>query len=104
MTPPALPGLRPALALLLAALLWAPACQDKRRPLVSEDLQLQAKFETAARLRAQIERRKKRGKGVYGECQTAKMLLLSELEGLDHPEAKKVVTALQEACEKVKNE
>jgi hypothetical protein len=88
---------------LVGALLLAAGCeQGTGRTKVSEDMILQAKFETALRTLDEIRAGQKKGRNVYADCKTAEMLFFKDLRRLEAVAAQQVVKDLQAACKAAK--
>ena len=88
---------------LVGALLLAAGCeQGTGRTKVSEDMIVQAKFETALRTLDEIRAGLKKGRNVYADCKTAEMLFFKDLRRLEARAAQQVVTDLQAACKGAK--
>jgi hypothetical protein len=91
--------------LLLAcalALAPAPAC-DKSQGKTNKDeaeTLTYVKLEAAKRALAEIHERKRKGKPIYADCTTAKMLFLAELK--QAPQAAELTKQLLEACQDAK--
>jgi hypothetical protein len=95
-------GLAHTLLLLCAALLLSACPEEGRRVKVSDDLIVQAKFETAQRTLEDIRENRKRGRNIYADCKTAEMLFVRELKQLQAPPAKRLVDDLRQAAQGAK--
>ena len=87
------------LAVLLAG------CPSETRPgreRVSDDNQMQVKFQTARRSLADIKRLKTVGHDHSADCKTVQMLFLKDLKKLKAPAAKKLVRDIIETCQDAK--
>ncbi len=86
------------LALLLPVTLLPCACE---RELISDDLQVQGRFETAKRALQEIEDARKRGREFRPQCAVYQAQFLDELKRSDAPAARRVAKGLAEACKEV---
>jgi hypothetical protein len=83
----------------LATLLLVAGCEERAaRTKVSDDMIVQAKYETALRTLDEIRAGVKKGRNIYADCKTAEMLFFKDLKRLEVPAAQQVVTDLQAAC------
>ncbi len=87
----------------LGALLLVAGCEEGTgRTKVSDDMIVQAKFETALRTLDEIRAGRKKGRNIYADCKTAEMLFVKDLRRLAAPAAQQVVTDLQAVCKGAK--
>jgi hypothetical protein len=91
------------LLLLVTTLLGGCFEEARGRAKVSDDLIIQAKFETAQRTLEEIRQNAKRGRSIYADCKTAEMLFVRELKQLQAPAAKRLVDDLRQACQSAKS-
>lgn len=85
--------------------LLAAGCPSETRPgrvRVSDDDQLQVKFQTARRALADIKELKRRGHDYSADCKTVKMLFVKDLKKLKAPAAQRLAKDIVVACQGVK--
>ena len=67
--------------------------------MVSEDLELQARYETAVRALDEIKRLQKRGDNVFADCKTINMLFVKELKRSKAAAARKLAKDIIKTCQ-----
>ena len=91
--------LAPALALALAAA-GCSSDRDPGDPNKNKAAIMKVKIEAARQALAEIQRRKDKGKAIYADCKTAKMLFLADLKQHESPQVRQLATDLLTACQK----
>jgi hypothetical protein len=91
-------------ALLLLPLLFGGGCSREPPGLeqVSDDLEVQARYQTAYRTLGEIKRWKEQGRDVYADCQTVKMLFVKPLKQMQAKPARALAREIVEVCQDVK--
>ena len=85
----------------LVLLAWlVSACPD-RPDRVSQDLNLQLKYEVAKSQLARIRRSRQLGRHIDGECHSVRHVLISDIKKIDAPAARRLVADLTRVCSTV---
>jgi len=96
-------GMRFVLPLIisLTTLVLASGCSPggPGHHVVSEDLELQARYETAVRALDEIKRLQKRGDNVFADCKTINMLFVKELKRSKAAAARKLAKDIIKTCQ-----
>lgn len=90
--------------LICAALLLSGGCPSESKPgrsRVSDDDQVQVKFQAAYRSLLDIKELKRRGHDYSADCKTMRMLFLKDLKKLAAPAAKRLAKDIVVTCQAV---
>ena len=85
--------------------LLASGCPSEIKPgriRVSEDNQMQVKFQTASRALADIKELRRRGHDYSADCKTVKMLFVKDLKKLKAPAARRLARDILQTCQSVR--
>jgi len=87
------------LSLLVLLATGCPSEKRLDRTRVSDDNQMQVKFQAARRALADIEDLKRRGHDFSSDCRTVQMLFVKDLKKLKAPAAKRLAKDIIETCQ-----